>query len=396
MSEGKTKQRTIEYDLARVLAIVGVIAIHCVAFVVILDFKPMSKTWHMANLVDAFSHWCVPVFIMLSGALLIKPGFDMNKLKSFYSAKVSRIVIPFVIWSIIYLAWYAIMISHDNLRSDLQFGLVSLLTGWPVGAHLYFILIIIGLYAITPFLSVMVGQVNQKIVAGLSVGVLLAATVSLTINTWLTHRSGTNFVTMFLPYTGYYILGYVINVNRHHLKSMFSGRQIAALFTLIGLLIAGATYCLTLPTSHLNTYFYDYLSPLTILLSLSAIIGLMKLSDYIASKKVAERWFKVDYASTIVKLSNMTFGVYFVHLLLINVFWLVFKEFRYGSNNDFMVAVVTFVVIVPASFILTHLYGKAVHQITPIINYYRNLLSNKLYAVEDRLKPAEAGADFID
>lgn len=385
MSEGKTKQRTVEYDLARTLAIVAVVAIHCFAFVLIYDFSPGSKTWLLANLFDSVSRWCVPVFIMLSGALLIKPGFDMTRLKDFYKSKVSRVVVPFVIWATIYVGFYAIIQSRHPWRADLSHGINSILEGKPIGGHLYFILIIIGLYAITPFLSLLVGQLSRKVVAMLAGSLLIAASISLTISMWVTYDQKDNMVSLFVPYIGYYLLGYVINSERDRLKARFSGRLLAWLFMANSALIAVVTYGLMRTGASSWTYFYEYLSPFVITLSLITIVGLMKLSDMIVVRRLVERSLKLDYKQAITSLSGMTFGVYFVHLLLIDAFWTIFKDFRQDANGV-VVGTVTFLLVVPLSFVLTYMYG----QLLPVIYNWRNQMADFLYEVESKYSYASA------
>lgn len=61
--------RQYDLDFLRVIAIAAVVLIHCIAAV---QFKPVnSAAWMTTNLLDSFIHWCVPVFVMISGALLI-------------------------------------------------------------------------------------------------------------------------------------------------------------------------------------------------------------------------------------------------------------------------------------------------------------------------------------
>lgn len=388
MSEGKTKQRTVEYDLARTLAIVAVIAIHCFAFVLIYDFSPHSKTWLLANLFDSVSRWCVPVFIMLSGALLIKPSFDINRLKDFYRSKVSRVVTPFVIWATVYIGFYATMQSKKPWWVDLHRGINAILEGKPIGGHLYFILIIIGLYAIAPFLSLLVGQLSRRTTAILAAGLLLTASLSLTISMWVTDYQNGNMISLFVPYIGYYLLGYVINSERDKIKQRFSGRLLAYLFVGISGFIAAVTYGLMYVGASSWTYFYEYLSPSVIILSLVTMVGLMKLSDVIARRRFTEKWLRLDYQPLVTKLSGMTFGVYFVHLLLIEIFWMVFKDFRHDANG-ILVGTVTFLLVVPLSFTLTYMYG----QLLPMVYNWRNQMANFLYEVESRYRYATESVD---
>src|SRR3954447_23076195 len=62
-------------DLARVLAIGAVLAVHEAGAAVGArrPGEPADPAWWAANVLDAASRWCVPVFVMVSGALLLDP-----------------------------------------------------------------------------------------------------------------------------------------------------------------------------------------------------------------------------------------------------------------------------------------------------------------------------------
>jgi len=58
----------------RILGAVAVVAVHVASFGVLLFGKVKPLDWWGCNLVDSFSRWTVPAFIMLSGAFLLDTG----------------------------------------------------------------------------------------------------------------------------------------------------------------------------------------------------------------------------------------------------------------------------------------------------------------------------------
>ncbi|MFZ4557738.1 MAG: acyltransferase family protein, partial [Pseudanabaena sp.] len=58
-------------DKARIFAVIAVIVLHVSAIVVvgIKDFN--DPQWWFGNIYDSMVRWCVPVFVMISGALLL-------------------------------------------------------------------------------------------------------------------------------------------------------------------------------------------------------------------------------------------------------------------------------------------------------------------------------------
>jgi len=60
-------------DDARIVAIFGVVLIHTSAKV-LLESDVGDSQWWAANVYDALARWSVPVFVMVSGALLLPQG----------------------------------------------------------------------------------------------------------------------------------------------------------------------------------------------------------------------------------------------------------------------------------------------------------------------------------
>src|SRR4051812_20625429 len=63
--------RVEQADVLRALATVAVVCIHVAAPAVTHPEQVSATSWVVANLVDAACRWCVPMFVMLSGALLL-------------------------------------------------------------------------------------------------------------------------------------------------------------------------------------------------------------------------------------------------------------------------------------------------------------------------------------
>src|SRR5690242_14254521 len=84
-------------DAARVLGTIAVVVGHVCDLAV---FNPETKTadWWFCNLADAASRWAVPVYIMLSGSLLLDPA-RTEAPKDFYKKRLARLGIPILFWS---------------------------------------------------------------------------------------------------------------------------------------------------------------------------------------------------------------------------------------------------------------------------------------------------------
>lgn len=91
------------FNNARVIAILAVVLLH-VSSRVVMWSELGSNDWWYANLYDSLVRWCVPVFVMISGALLLSPE-KAEPLGLFYKKRASRILFPLVFWSLFYMLW---------------------------------------------------------------------------------------------------------------------------------------------------------------------------------------------------------------------------------------------------------------------------------------------------
>lgn len=101
---------------------------------------------------DAAARFCVPVFVMLTGALLLD---RVMPLEVFFAKRFSRVFVPFVAWTIVYLIYHFITeyqaggISSPILAA--QFFAQKLLRG--ADYHLWYVYMLVGLYLLLPLLS---------------------------------------------------------------------------------------------------------------------------------------------------------------------------------------------------------------------------------------------------
>lgn len=65
-----------------------------------------GKNWLFVLLIEVLFYWAVPIFLMLTGATLMRYR-DRYNTKTFLSKRVKRTVIPFVAWSLIWFILYS-------------------------------------------------------------------------------------------------------------------------------------------------------------------------------------------------------------------------------------------------------------------------------------------------
>jgi len=202
----KDKVRRNDLDFLIVLAIIAIVFIH--SFAPVVRQKPVESTsWIIANIIDSFMRWGVPIFVMISGSLLIKKENFINT-KDFLKKRVNKILLPMLAWPIIYVAWWKIFFMEKSL-GFLDF-VKQYLSGKPAfGYQLYFLFIILGLYLITPIISLYVTNINKRRLWIITLLILLITTSHYSLEYFIFgHIPKLNIFTLFLPYVGYFILDY--------------------------------------------------------------------------------------------------------------------------------------------------------------------------------------------
>jgi len=84
-------------SILRIIATIAVIAIHASSGY--LNGSDIAGfDWKYANLINSFTRFSVPVFVMLSGALLLTKEENTSE---FYKKRLLKLCYPFIFWTII-------------------------------------------------------------------------------------------------------------------------------------------------------------------------------------------------------------------------------------------------------------------------------------------------------
>lgn len=129
---------------------------------------PGSPAWHAANLLDAATRWCVPVFVMISGALMLERN---DPTPTFLARRLDRLAPPLLFWSCAYLLLAACQPGWQVVH-----GQQALLRGEP-WYHLWYLCMLPGLYLLTPWLRRLLQSRFARRRAPLAVAVLLGTTL---------------------------------------------------------------------------------------------------------------------------------------------------------------------------------------------------------------------------
>ncbi len=283
-----TKNRFIWADVVRVFAIYLVIVVHSTLFPTQLNSTAAALRLFFFNVAAT----CVPLFVMLSGSLLLGKKESYG---SFFSKRIVRLLLPWVSWTLIY------FLANFHIQNVLGLARQFATTF----ESFWFLPMILGLYCLTPALRIFTKAAQKR-------------DIWLIIILWF-------FVVSFMPYDrnslafprqvddgllrqvinylGSYLLGFQLTTTKILRNRIVSFAMIAvgAIWCVIG------TILISRGTPVLLGDFYRYISP-GIVFSSVGIFTLILHSQEFFVKKMSTRMTNIVRPA-----SSCALGVYFIH-----------------------------------------------------------------------------------
>lgn len=337
----KIDNREIQSDLVRVVAMMFVICVH-------VPTNMGERHWILDGVRMAMILTCNGMFFMLSGKynLRFQGGEDKKAYENFYIKKVSSIVIPFVIYTLIVYVWYMdmqnwsfVVAVKDYLRIFLERNTQN---------HLWFMYQLIGMLLSAPFLATMLQNLNDNHIKKLVFMGLMWNFVSLTliqdIMGYTFHFHGWILSGMML----YFVLGYCMDRIITNKKQVV----IACILGIMGILI-------TIIQGH---YFGDRASGLY---DLSPVYIAVNVGIYLFLERVCI--IKNETVARIISfVAKHSFGVYLLHFYIIqwigndlHISWAKFEMVSY-ILSVLLVFVISFVASIAIDYIIVKPVRKGV------------------------------------
>jgi surface polysaccharide O-acyltransferase-like enzyme len=286
----------------RVIALFAVIVLHT-ASLLLMDYKkaPLGD-WLVADFYNALVRFAVPVFVMISGALLLHREYELG---DFLKRRLSRVVWPFLFWSFVYIgySWYNEDIAFT---ADAWVNTKVVLHQLKYGAfyHLWYVYMLIGLYLFIPVISKFVRNAAEKEILYF---LLVWYVVMIFSQPYLSRFQPTIDLHYFTGYLGYLVLGHYLAYKELPQKNLKTSLVIFFFLFLAG--ITAGTYLITVNTNALSTIMYEPLGPFIVLFS-SGIFLLARVTVF----KLPQSLVKIrDLAG------GLSLGIYLCHALFLTL-----------------------------------------------------------------------------
>ena len=291
-------------NMMRIVAAIAPVLYHVTIPFFDLHESMSRLDWWFCNFILSSTPWVVGVILMLSGALLLDPS-KSESAKVFYRKRLQRVGIPLIFWSVIYLAYEA---KYTAAGLTLYQALQRVATG-QTAPHLYFLFAIGGLYVFTPMMRIYIAHATRK---ELFLGILLVFFMlagghlasSFARRGWM----GGNAFNKFIPYLGYFLLGYYL---RNVIMSRKTFVWVCGLWIGSVILTAVGTYALVFVLDiGREMLLYRVLSPAMIITTVTTFLIL----SYAFSRPSGKKTWKTNMVQ---KLSAATLGVFLIHLVFV-------------------------------------------------------------------------------
>lgn len=295
--------RAIFLDALRIVSICAIVLLHVAgSFWHEVDVK--SFNWQAINVYDCITRWGVPVFVMISGALFLDPH-RKHSAKKIWTKNIPHIAILILFWGVL----YALVYDRPSSFSMEEVGsfIHESLFGTP---HLWFLFMLIGLYAIVPILRCVTANesaLKYFILLGFVVNVLFQLFYYLSDS-----GIGNEIIEAFrlqLPvgFSFYFVLGYFL-----------VSRELSKRVRIFCYVLGIAGICATVVFTSLASV--DAGAPDTRFLKNGSLQFFAAVSIFIMAKRFFDRRELSEHDLFLLeKLSSCTLGVYVTHIFVIRV-----------------------------------------------------------------------------
>ncbi len=286
---------------SRLFAATAIIFVHFVQNVQsTLNVSLDTVQWWTTNLYLSSTMWGVPLFVMISGSLLLSPEKQYHSAQEFYRKRLNRLGIPILFWTLFYLGVTYAKSKILHAPFDVETIGWEILGGRPYN-HMWYLYMVFGLYLFTPYFRKISMHSSLSDIRLLVVFLFIISFLAVLTNEVNLHNS-TLFIFMFPVYVSYFFAGYLITQMDTHIPIKY----LLSIIVLFIVLTAVGEYMHEKYQWRIS--FYHNFSVTMIPLSLSIMLLIKEIHNKIfLSEKIRQ------------SLAQFTLGAYLIHPVLVGI-----------------------------------------------------------------------------
>ncbi len=345
-------KKDLRIEKMRIIACLMVILTH-VSARIYEGYTIGSYNWHIFNIYDSLSRAAVPVFVMISGILLLDNAKKLS-IKKIYSKYVPKMVLILVFGSLLYACWRAY--GLNNIDQNWKAIIKETIKG---PSHLWYISVILYIYIMAPLLRKITAKEDPN-TAKYCYWIFMVCSLFISIkgSSYLPYYKYTSmmfnkiYFSNILFWFSYCLLGYYI-FKTNHLDKYKWLSYCLGIFGLISCILLTAYSCRVMNVN--NFIYYDNFGFPVYCMAI-ALIYLMK------NMKVK------DSSKLIPVLSSTTLGIYVIHMIFVQ-FILYKLNYDLASTHIIYTVPLMVLVVFVISFIITFIYKKGIFFIKKAIKH---------------------------
>ena len=296
--ELKNEVSALPVDLVRTVAILFVILLHAsIEPNLNVDFmSPQGvELWWTADVYGSIARTAVPLFIMLTGALLLQPEKADESLRVFFKKRWNRIGVPIFFWAIVFYAW-------DFFVKKQTFTPTIIVQDALAGpyVHFWYVYLLVGLYLLTPVFRVVVAHADWKIIKYflwvwfIGTGIVSLLTLSSDISPQAVWFKDNVFI--LTGAIGYFVLGAFWARLKFRSSLLYAALALSVLWTIFGTFLLTSTI-----GESYSAFFLDASSFSTIIASAALFLILASIHN----KKIETKLPRFSQVLRIISLNTL-------------------------------------------------------------------------------------------
>lgn len=327
----------------RAFAIISVLADHtlCNAYIFGVTILGVSLIY-----LETLFHIGVPLFLFISGFVLFnKYKYDIN-LINFYKKRFLTIIIPYLIFSLVYIVVFRIS-EIKNVGSAISF-----LINFNSNDILWYIALVLQMYLFYPLICYFYSYIRKLSISNFIVSVASLTVVYIysftTYNLnlyWFFGNLG------FIYYVGFFLLGIYFNDHSEEIQIYVKNvKSYLPIICVILIFILTAIASIPYLNASLGTNIYPDVPEFGSIHKFSEFIALTLTILFIYY--ILNRYdLKSEYLE---KIGNHSFGIYFLHILIIPINFLLFG-FLNITREKIMFYPIYFILMLGLSYLISYI-----------------------------------------
>ena len=316
------KERIYSFDILKAIAIIGVVFIHVNSYAYAGEYEN-SFNYNLNVIFRQIVNCSVPLFLFISGFFMAKKEIRNKKEFLIYIQKaLNRVLIPFLIWSTFYSVFH--LMQGESIESVLK-----KMALFQASVPFYYILLIVQYYLLQPLLK-RIGKSKTGVFITLFISLFFCFAFEVLKGKYGIQIPFIIYAGNFIVWSIFPVLGIYVKLNRLSIKVNYF--FVASLF----FLIVSIFHTLYLAEKYNNTgNAITAIKSTSFLFSITFILLLYKLKDSFV------------YNKAFVKLGELSFGIYFMHMFVLQIIMSAFSPFfSNGQNANILVQLVIVISVI--------------------------------------------------